>query len=176
MPRSSNQPGRLGAKTRPPSPCGNRRAVPIRSCSRRGLPCLHCYQHSGALLPHLFTLTPRTGRYILCGAIPQTARFRTTRPGVTRRLVSMEPGLSSAGLRPTRPSDRLAGEMCGVEGGRSRRGQGLDASAFFCIYPKWGHGCCGGLLSPREQNRPLEIGHFNVYFLPLAADHKSKTE
>ena len=101
-------------------PCGVKRAVPIRSCSRRGLPCLQCYQCSGALLPHLFTLTPQAGRYILCGAIPQTARHRAIRPGVTRRRVSMEPGLSSVSFRPTRPSDRLAGVMCVVGAGRSR--------------------------------------------------------
>jgi len=31
--------------------------VSIRSCSRWGLPCLFCYQKSGELLPHHFTLT-----------------------------------------------------------------------------------------------------------------------
>src|SRR5208337_2771988 len=31
-------------------------AVPIRFCSRRGLPCHVCYQPRGALLPHPFTL------------------------------------------------------------------------------------------------------------------------
>jgi len=33
---------------------------PIWSCSWWGLPCLHCHQWSGELLPHRFTLT--TGR------------------------------------------------------------------------------------------------------------------
>ena len=33
-------------------------SLPIWSCSVWGLPCLRCYQRSGALLPHLFTLTP----------------------------------------------------------------------------------------------------------------------
>ena len=32
-------------------------AVPIRFCSRRGLPCRVCCQPRGALLPHPFTLT-----------------------------------------------------------------------------------------------------------------------
>ena len=32
---------------------------PIWSCSMWGLPCLPRYRRSGALLPHLFTLTPR---------------------------------------------------------------------------------------------------------------------
>jgi hypothetical protein len=35
-------------------------AVPIRFCSRWGLPCHVCYQTCGALLPHPFTLTSRT--------------------------------------------------------------------------------------------------------------------
>ena len=34
------------------------RAVPIWFCSRWGLPCRHCCQRRGALLPHPFTLTP----------------------------------------------------------------------------------------------------------------------
>ncbi len=42
---------------------------PIWSCSVWGLPCLRPYSRSGALLPHLFTLTLllRAGRYIFCG-------------------------------------------------------------------------------------------------------------
>ena len=33
-------------------------SLPIWSCSVWGLPCLRLYSRSGALLPHLFTLTP----------------------------------------------------------------------------------------------------------------------
>jgi hypothetical protein len=33
--------------------------LPIWSCSVWGLPCLRRYRRSGALLPHLFTLTLR---------------------------------------------------------------------------------------------------------------------
>ena len=48
-------------------------AVPIRSCSRRGLPCrFHCWTR-GALLPHLFTLAPVRERYVFCGAFPGVA-------------------------------------------------------------------------------------------------------
>ena len=39
------------------SPCGEACAVPIRSCSRWGLPCRLRCRRRGALLPHLFTLT-----------------------------------------------------------------------------------------------------------------------
>jgi hypothetical protein len=35
--------------------------LPIWSCSVWGLPCLRRYRLSGALLPHLFTLTPVSG-------------------------------------------------------------------------------------------------------------------
>ncbi len=31
--------------------------IPIRSCSRWGLPCQFCHQNCGMLLPHPFTLT-----------------------------------------------------------------------------------------------------------------------
>ena len=51
--RSSNQPERHQRE----DPPARKRVAPIRSCSRRGLPCPpHCWV-GGALLPHLFTLT-----------------------------------------------------------------------------------------------------------------------
>jgi hypothetical protein len=53
------------------------RAVPIRSCSRWGLPCRPRCRRRGALLPHLFTLTAATRyaprRYVLCGTFPRLA-------------------------------------------------------------------------------------------------------
>jgi len=52
---SSNLPGRL-IRRYDWAACAVR-AVPIRSCSRWGLPCRPCYQERGALLPHPFTLT-----------------------------------------------------------------------------------------------------------------------
>ena len=75
---SRDLPGRLG----PARPCpGSRiapdlgRVVPIRSCSRRGLPCRLRCRRRGALLPHPFTLTRRRGsrRFAFCGAIPGVA-------------------------------------------------------------------------------------------------------
>ena len=70
---SSNQPGRQGLETGPlPLRAG---IVPIRFCSRWGLPCRPRCRVRGALLPHLFTLTacrsPR--RFDLCGAFPGVA-------------------------------------------------------------------------------------------------------
>ena len=53
---------------------GTGRAVPIRSCSRWGLPCRFRCRKRGALLPHRFTLAaakrnaPR--RSVLCGTVP----------------------------------------------------------------------------------------------------------
>ena len=52
-------------------------AAPIRSCSRWGLPCRFRCRKRGALLPHLFTLTPRPlraeKRFVLCGTFPGVA-------------------------------------------------------------------------------------------------------
>ena len=45
--------------------------LPIWSCSVWGFACHACCQARGALLPHLFTLTPRKGgRYIFCATSP----------------------------------------------------------------------------------------------------------
>ena len=86
------------------------RAVPIRSCSRWGLPCRFRRRKRGALLPHRFTLAaakrnaPR--RSVLCGTIPGVL----SPPDVIRHRLSVEPGLSSpaafrhwhgAAVRPT---------------------------------------------------------------------------
>ena len=52
--------GRLARPTRTEregAPVSCETPVPIRSCSRRGLPCHPCYQERGGLLPHPFTLT-----------------------------------------------------------------------------------------------------------------------
>jgi len=51
------QPTRTAAR-KPACPLPRHRtAVPIRSCSRWGLPCPHRCRRGGALLPHPFTLT-----------------------------------------------------------------------------------------------------------------------
>ncbi len=50
-------------------PRRTRGSLPIWSCSVWGLPCPPHYCDGGALLPHLFTLTPALPprRYVLCG-------------------------------------------------------------------------------------------------------------
>src|SRR3954452_8713017 len=76
---SSNQPGRPRpdiARAAFSLSRTARGAVPIRSCSRWGLPCRFRCRTRGALLPHLFTLaSPKPvkgegGRFVLCGTFP----------------------------------------------------------------------------------------------------------
>ena len=50
-------------------------AISIWSCSRWGFPCVFCYQKTGALLPHLFTLA-LIRRFIFCGTIPEVSLAR----------------------------------------------------------------------------------------------------
>ncbi len=98
---SSTLPALMPRTMVPGSSCFRRRAA--CACTRWGLPCPDCHQSSGALLPHLFTLTPLlnryrprrdlqrpfdidlvAGRYIFCGTVPSLA----TRPvGVTHHRV-----------------------------------------------------------------------------------------
>jgi hypothetical protein len=72
----------------------NSNEIPIRSCSKRGLPCHCCYQQCGALLPHHFTLTQHLllniWRYIFCGTFR-----KLTLPRCYLALCPLEPGLSS---------------------------------------------------------------------------------
>jgi hypothetical protein len=101
--------------------CGPHRCSPIWSCSRRGLPCRRCYHRRGALLPHLFTLTPLlsldtsrpAGRRLRCiapdshGMYPGIGERRSVFCGTFRQLTlprrylapcPREPGLSSRSL------------------------------------------------------------------------------
>ena len=104
--RFSCQPGPAGAKV---APAPRRHAIPIRHCSRWGLPCRPCCQRRGGLLPHRFTLTSapnKSGpvwRSVLCGAFRRIrVRYHTLlRPGVTRHRYLVESGLSSQVGRPT---------------------------------------------------------------------------
>ena len=60
-----------GAETRVPVA---RRAAPIWSCSRWGLPCPSCHHEGGELLPRHFNLTAaRSGwRCLFCGTFPRS--------------------------------------------------------------------------------------------------------
>jgi hypothetical protein len=90
--------------------------VPIRSCSRRGLPCQSCHQDRGGLLPHPFTLTLPASR---SGGLLSVAlsleflgplRGRLPRADVIRRLACVEPGLSSSESPRQRSPGRLINE------------------------------------------------------------------
>src|SRR5690606_3042769 len=67
------------------------RVIPIRSCSRWGLPCRPCRHGRGGLLPHPFTLAvPQDG-----GLLSVALSLGSPPPDVIRHRVSVEPGLSS---------------------------------------------------------------------------------
>ena len=80
----SSRPGlatRLKQPTRtvgPKQPCGRRsepRAIPIRSCSRWGLPCRCCCQHDAVRSYRTLSLSPgrNRGRPAFCGTFPEPA-------------------------------------------------------------------------------------------------------
>src|ERR1022692_1563305 len=113
--RCLEQPTRTASLT---SPCGviafqrtTRVAVPIRSCSRCGLPCRFRCRTRGALLPHLFTLTLRRslrrygGRFVLCGTVPGVApagRYPTPYVDGARTFLSCSlSAVAGAAVRPT---------------------------------------------------------------------------
>ena len=85
------------------------RTVPIRSCSRWGLPCRRRCRWRGALLPHRFTLTvpiPKGGNG---GLFSVALSLGSHPPDVIRHRLSTEPGLSSPATfrfcRSGRPAD-----------------------------------------------------------------------
>ena len=106
----------------------SRCAVPIRFCSRCGLPCRHRCRRRGALLPHLFTLTRRRGlrrygaaspracraearkgeggRFVLCGTFPGVAPAgRYPAPYVDGARTFLPGGLSTGAGAAVRPTD-----------------------------------------------------------------------
>jgi hypothetical protein len=101
-PASSNQPGRQAGNSFAPLRCRRTPAAPIRFCSRWGFPCPPRYRRGGALLPHPFTLTPASRGGLLSVALS----LGSPPPAVSRHRISVEPGLSSGGIRQ-RPSSRL---------------------------------------------------------------------
>ena len=62
--------------------------LPIWPCSVRGFACHPCYHERGALLPHLFTLTPRLASSRLARGRPLTACPWRSPEGASRRAVS----------------------------------------------------------------------------------------
>lgn len=96
---SSNQPGRQGLETGP-SPL-RASIVPIRFCSRWGLPCRPRCRVRGALLPHLFTLTCLRGRGRYGTAGPEACRAEVPKDeGGRFDLCGAFPGVAPAGRYP----------------------------------------------------------------------------
>ena len=126
---SRDLPGWLRRKRRLPHRFPDRPAIPMRSCSRWGLPCHRRYRRRGALLPHPFTLTTRRFRERAGGLLSVALSLGSPPPGVTRHRVSVEPGLSSNAPFPAPPrsSSRLA--LGQVE----RRGGGVNRRAFWLV-------------------------------------------
>ena len=123
------QPTRTASLT---SPCGvialqrtSRVAVPIRFCSRCGLPCRFRCRKRGALLPHLFTLTapkPRRGqggRFVLCGTVPGVAPAGCyPAPYVDGARTFLSRSLSTVAGAAVRPTDLpvMRAQACRVKG------------------------------------------------------------
>src|ERR1700736_4018482 len=117
------QPTRTASLT---SPCGvfalqrtTRVAVPIRSCSRCGLPCRFRCRIRGALLPHLFTLTAPSlegwgKRFVLCGTVPGVAPAgRYPAPYVDGARTFLSRSLSTVAGAAVRPTDApVMGAQC----------------------------------------------------------------
>jgi hypothetical protein len=101
---SRDLPGWLRRKRRLPHRFPGRPAIPMRSCSRWGLPCRRRYRRRGALLPHPFTLAARRLRRRAGGLLSVALSLGSPPPGITRHRVSVEPGLSSNPPLPAMPA------------------------------------------------------------------------
>jgi len=104
------------------------RAVPIRSCSRWGLPCRRRCRRRGALLPHHFTLAAVENATHRGGLFSVALSLGSRPPDVIRHRLSMEPGLSSPAPfrnRRERPSGRLTIRGMGAAGSGVKRRRGV---------------------------------------------------
>jgi len=91
--------------------------APIRFCSRWGLPCRGCYQHARCAFTtpfHPCCHGPSSGEVGRFGGLLSVALSLGSPPAaVSRHRVSMEPGLSSTGLRPQSPLPAAAVQPAG---------------------------------------------------------------
>ena len=131
------------------------RAVPIRSCSRWGLPCRRRCRRRGALLPHRFTLAAVKYATRRGGLFSVALSLGSRLPDVIRHRLSTEPGLSS----PATPSLRVGAAAAAVrptdrkkDGGVGRRRQGAERrskararAAMFLGRPRWARSSCSVL-------------------------------
>jgi len=103
---SSDLPGGMTCRAST-CPGRSRGSLPIWSCSVWGLPCPPHYCGGGALLPHLFTLTPtlQPRRYVFCGTfrrpglIPASRTLSGTLLCGVRTFLSRRPKTSKATVR-----------------------------------------------------------------------------
>ncbi len=106
--RRLKQPTRTAGSGRDPETRSHEpRAVPIRSCSRWGLPCRRRCRRRGAPLPHRFTLTAANATH-RGGLFSVALSLGSHPPDVIRHRLSMEPGLSSPATFRFRRSGRPA--------------------------------------------------------------------
>src|SRR5205085_7753111 len=106
---SSDLPGSCDAPSRH-VPRATRSSLPIWSCSVWGLPCPSHYCDSGALLPHLFTLTSMlpSRRYVFCGTFRQPGLNPASRTLSGTLLCGVRTFLSHHLTRRARPSGPAA--------------------------------------------------------------------
>ncbi|CAP57124.1 conserved protein [Gluconacetobacter diazotrophicus PA1 5] len=139
---------------------GGPSAVPIRSCSRWGLPCRLRYRTRGALLPHRFTLTRTISGEPECrggGLFSVALSLGSPPPAVSRHRSSVEPGLSSTAWEihataAARPSGlRKLNDLSGLRQGGMRRikKRQMEARTWMSDRrggprPDWRRGCCCG--------------------------------
>jgi hypothetical protein len=97
-----------------------RGSLPIWSCSVWGLPCLPHYYDSGALLPHLFTLTLAlpSGRYVFCGTFRQPGLNPASRTLSGTLLCRVRTFLPRHLTQRERPSGPAANTFIIADGGR----------------------------------------------------------
>jgi hypothetical protein len=99
---------------------------PIWSCSVWGLPCPPHHCGGGALLPHLFTLTPAfpPGRYIFCGTFRRPGLNRASRTLSGTLLCGVRTFLPHHLTRQERPSGPAANGLIISDFGRRTSGVG----------------------------------------------------
>ena len=137
--RPTRTTGRKRPRCRSRQGRGRRSAVPIRSCSRWGLPCRRRCRQRGALLPHRFALARNMAAHgrnrgpsrRAGGLFSVALSLGSPPPAVSRHRSSVEPGLSSIVHARQRPSSRLADGHWGRGRSRSRKALGTHLISGF---------------------------------------------
>lgn len=99
------------------------RVIPIRFCSRWGLPCHIRCRRCGGLLPHPFTLTCHDRRFAFCGTFPEVAlagRYPAPCFRGARTFLTLPP----FGIGKARLPGQLAGAPLNEEARKCQRNMG----------------------------------------------------